>query len=182
VTSWDELEGYLSALVEKVGGATYVLQGSGGRYLAPRLLAKDDATLFELLNRWLFAQRREHVEKDQPGGADNGAPASEASRYLNALERIKQYAAALDAAAGAEFVKRGPGKRYIHRQADLPFIAERFLASYILIIAFDDPDAVDRGGAVLALERARSAISTMLEDLPPDGGGDRALSNVNRGA
>jgi hypothetical protein len=182
VTSWDDLEAYLSALVEKVGGAAYILQGSGGRYLAPRLLDKDDAPLFEVLNRWLFAQRGEHGQKDRPAGADNEAPAPGASRYLDALQRIPRYAAALDAAAGAEFVKRGPGKRYIHREADLPFIAERFLASYILIIAFEDPDVVDGGGAILALERARSAISTMLEDLPPDGGGDRALSNVNRGA
>ncbi len=102
------------------------------------------------------------------------------SRYLDTLERFKQHAAVLDAAVGAEFVKRGPGKRYVHRQADLPFIAERFLSSYLLIIAFGDPDLVDEGGAVLALERARSGICTMLEDLPPDNGGDRALSNANR--
>jgi hypothetical protein len=66
--------------VEKVGGAAHILQGSGGRYLAPRLLDKDDAPLFEVLNRWLRPKPGEGPQKDQPTGADNEDPTSEASR------------------------------------------------------------------------------------------------------
>ena len=178
VTSWDDLEAYLSTLVEKVGGTAYVLQGSGGRHLAPRPWAKDNASLFEALNRWLLAQQG---VAPQDGTADPD-PAPEVSRYMDALDRFKQHSAVLDSAVGADFVKRGPGKRYVHRSADLPFIAERFLSAYLLIIAFEHADVLDEGGAILALERARSAVTDMLETLPPDGGGDRALSNANRRA
>ena len=184
MTSWDELEAYLSTLVDRVGGALYVLQDSGGRHLAPRLPVKHDSTLYRAaVNRWERARGGADPDKPDVDGTDNRDPAPEISRYLryfDSLERSKQCSPVLDAAVGADFVKRGPGKRYVHRQADLPFIAERFLSSYLLIIAFGAPAAVDQGGAVLALERARGVICAILEGLPPDGGGARALSSANR--
>jgi hypothetical protein len=178
VTSWDELEAYLSNLVEKVGGTSYILQGSGGRHLAPRPPA--GATLVEAIERWLREQRKGDAPAAEAAGVAELYAAPEVRTFFALLERSKQVAAALDAAVGADFVKRGPGKRYVHRQADLPFIAERFLSAYLLILAFSDAAAVDEGGAVFGLERARSVISALLEDLPPDGGGDRALSIAKR--
>jgi hypothetical protein len=88
----------------------------------------------------------------------------------------------LDEAVGVDFVRKGPGKRYVHREAAFPFVAERFLSSYLLIIAFGDVGAVDAQGVILALERARSVISDMLGDLPPDDGGDRAIAHSQRPA
>jgi hypothetical protein len=101
---------------------------------------------------------------------------------MELMERFKQHAGAVEKAVGANFVMRGPGKRYVHRVADLPFIAERLLSSYLLIVEFPSLDALEGGGILMTLERARSTICDMLGDLPPDGGGDRALSNANRSA
>jgi len=94
--------------------------------------------------------------------------------------QFEQHAAVLGRTVGVDFVKKGPGKRYMHRQADLPFIAERFLSSYVLIIAFREAADVDAQGVVLALERARATICDLLARLPPDGGGDEAISNAMR--
>ena len=50
------------------------------------------------------------------------------------------------------------------------------------LIAFRDAAAVDAQGVVITFERARSVISDMLGDLPPDDGGDRALALSQRPA
>jgi hypothetical protein len=94
--------------------------------------------------------------------------------------RFEQHAAVLARAVGVDFAKKGPGNRYLHRHADLPFIAERFLSSYVLIIGFREAADVDAQGVVLALERARATICDLLAGLPPDGGGHEALSNAMR--
>ena len=109
-------------------------------------------------------------------------PAGAVARYNARIEQFEPHAAALDEAVGVDFVRKGPGKRYVHREAALPFIAERYLSSYLLIIAFRDVGAVDAQGVILALERARAVISDMLEDLPPDDGGDRAIAHSQRPA
>jgi hypothetical protein len=106
----------------------------------------------------------------------------EFERVMQLMERFKQHADVLENAVGADFAMKGPGRRYVHRAADLPFIAERLLSSYLLIVAFPAVDALDGGGILMALERARSTICDMLSDLPPDGGGDQAVSNANRPA
>lgn len=104
------------------------------------------------------------------------------ARYNVRLKRFRPHSALLDEAVGVDFVRKGPGKRYVHREAARPFIAERFLSSYLLIIAFNDVGAVDAQGVVLTLERARSVISDLLGDLPPDHGGDRAIAHSQRPA
>ena len=101
-------------------------------------------------------------------------------QHLTGVERIKPLSALLDETVGVDFVRKGPGKRYVHRGAEFPFIAERLLSSYLLIIAFREVSAVDAQGVVLTLERARPVISDMLGDLPPDDGGDRAIAHSQR--
>src|SRR5262245_32269210 len=180
--SWDELEAYLLGLVKKVGGADYALRDSGGRHLAPRPPPRIDRnSFFEAA----FQQSLHEALKADPPPADPvGTVVQNRAREIARLgvraERFKQHAAVLDDVVGIDFVRKGPGKRYVHRQANLPFIAERFLSSYLLIIAFRDVSAVDAQGVVLALERARATISDMLGSLPPDGGGYEAVSNAMR--
>ncbi len=90
--------------------------------------------------------------------------------FLELMESFDRLTASVEKRVGPAFVKRGPGKRYIHRDAELPFVVERLLSSHLL----------DEGGVVL--ERARPTICDMLEGLPPDDGGDRAFSSAKRPA
>jgi len=214
VTSWDALEAYLSDLVRKVGGVSYVLRDSGGRHLAPRPPPAVDRTavIQEFIReRFLEAQKEDKGDRSEPlelarldrSAIDEAvqrislgephpepAPVQAAlenraralARYNARIARFKQHSALLDEACGVDFVRKGPGKRYVHREAALPFVAERLLSSYLLIIAFRDVRAVDAQGVVLCLERARSIISDMLGDLPPDDGGDRAIAYSQRPA
>jgi hypothetical protein len=182
VRAWAELEAYLVRLVKKIGGTSYVLRDSGGRHLAPRTppLGDRTATLDAGLRRYVA----ERLGKD-PSLSDATLRVLQARAHasggiaLNA-RRFEQHAAVLERAVGVDFVKKGPGKRHLHRQPDLPFIAERFLSSYLLIIAFREAADVDAQGVVLALERARPTISDLLAGLPPDGGGHEAISNSMR--
>jgi hypothetical protein len=183
------------------------LRDSGGRHLAPRPPPPVDRTaIIEEFIRKRFREDEKEgkVDRNEPltivlekieerlARIDEGAidPVQAAlenraralARYNARIERFKPHSALLDEAIGVDFVRRGPGKRYVHREAALPFVAERFLSSYLLIIAFRDVGAVDAQGVVLALERARSVISDMLGDLPPDDGGDRAIAHSQRPA
>jgi hypothetical protein len=204
MTSWSSLETYLDRLVKSVAGVGYVLRGSRGRHLAPRLprineaaLAdafnalqrgkeegRDSDRLRELLGRVLLlaASVEREAESFRERSRDDTFEGvlREVERVMRLIARFNQHSAVLESAIGGNFVTRGPGKRYIHRAADLPFIAERLLSSYVLVVVFRSVEALDSDGVLLALGRARSTICDMLGDLPPDGGGDRALSNANR--
>ena len=184
MTSWDALEAYLLDLVRKVGGVAYVLRDSGGRHLAPRPPPPVDRRA--IVEAAFREGRRADAKGDKEDRDDDPVKTAlynrdrALARYNARIERFKPRFALLDEAVGVDFVRKGPGKRYVHREAALPFIAERYLSSYLLIIAFRDVDAVDAQGVVLALERARSVISDMLGDLPPDDGGDRAIAQSQR--
>jgi len=182
VKAWEELEGYLVHLVKKIGGTGYALRDSGGRHLAPRVAPLGDrkATLQAALLRHLAEGIVEDPSMSDATSRVVQARALASARIAVNSGRFEQHAAVLERAVGVDFVRKGPGKRYLHRQADLPFIAERFLSSYVLIIGFRAAGDVDAQGVVLALERARATISDLLAGLPPDGGGHEAISNAMR--
>jgi hypothetical protein len=188
VTSWADLEAYLRELVKKVGGTAYVLRDTGGRHLVPRPPPVTNAAdLFKAIGRRVSVSRllRVRAEEDAPTGDGAKSTNEEALirmlyRHIRFTNRFNEHSGVLDAVVGADFVRRGPGKRYVHDPADLPFIAERFVASYLLIIEFGFGAVLEERGAVRALEKARPVICDMLADLPPEDGGDRAVSNAGR--
>lgn len=188
MTSWSQLEAFLQRLAEKAGGVSYALRDARGVHLVPVFQDLDARKLRGIVA--LCAYRRKSGKFDDKAEIEKlvkllALLPDDAPKLRAFIDHVVSFDRALDtieSLLGSDFVKRGPGKRHIHTEPGNMFVAERLLSSYLLIVLFTDDNAPDSVGATWVLEKERAALCDLLQDLPPDDDGDRALASARRPA
>ncbi|MCC7383372.1 MAG: hypothetical protein IT384_16160 [Deltaproteobacteria bacterium] len=79
----------------------------------------------------------------------------------------------LESRFGADFVRRGAGRRFIQAASGPRFAAEPLLAAYVLLILLPEKNEGELAIARV-LSRERWTIERLIKNLPPIGGGRRA--------
>jgi hypothetical protein len=102
-------------------------------------------------------------------------PFVENVHFLEAFQRAR---GALEASFGADFLRRGAGKRQVHEEPGHSFVSEPLLRAYLFVVVFRGALENWRVGGVL--EATHAKVSEMVRRLPPIDGGPAGLAQRTR--